>query len=235
MTSLRLFFPGLLPFRPFALSPFRLFALSPFCRNSVTYLMLPSDSIERVVELFASLPTIGKKTARRLAFYMLRQPSEQIDHFARALVEMRTNVRECSVCHTFTDTDMCGICSSQKRDVSLICVVEQPSDVMAIERTGDFRGRYHVLHGALSPLDGVGPEDIRLRELIARLGQEVQEVILALNPNVEGEVTTQYIAKMASPLGVSLTRIARGVPMGSDLEFADDATLARAFVGRVPV
>lgn len=197
--------------------------------------MLPSDSIERVVELFASLPTIGKKTARRLAFHVLRQPAENVEQFARALVDMRTHVRECTVCHTFTDTEICGICASLKRDPNVICVVEQPSDVMAIERTGDFRGLYHVLHGALSPLDGIGPEDIRMRELIARLGVDMQEVILALNPNVEGEVTTQYIAKMASPLGVRLTRIARGVPMGSDLEFADDATLARAFEGRVPV
>lgn len=197
--------------------------------------MLPSDSIERVVELFASLPTIGKKTARRLAFHILRQPREQVDLFARALVEMRTLVRECAVCHTFTDADVCSICASAKRLPTVICVVEQPSDVMAIERTGDFRGRYHVLHGALSPLDGIGPEDIRLRELIARLSPEVAEVILALNPNVEGEVTTQYIAKLTAPLGVKLTRIARGVPMGSDLEFADDATLARAFEGRVPV
>jgi len=139
------------------------------------------------------------------------------------------------VCHTFTDADVCGICSSEKRTASLICVVEQPSDVMAIERTGDYRGRYHVLHGALSPLDGIGPEDLRMKELIARLTSDVEEVILALNPNVEGEVTTQYIAKMASPLGVRITRIARGVPMGSDLEFADDATLARAFQGRTPL
>jgi recombination protein RecR len=191
--------------------------------------------IERVVELFASLPTIGKKTARRLAFHVLRQPAENVELFARALVEMRAQVRECSVCHTFTDVETCSICASPKRLPSVICVVEQPSDVMAIERTGDFRGRYHVLHGALSPLDGIGPEDIRLKELIARLSSEVTEVILALNPNVEGEVTTQYIAKLVSPLGIRLTRIARGVPMGSDLEFADDATLARAFEGRVPV
>lgn len=197
--------------------------------------MLPSDSIERVVELFASLPTIGKKTARRLAFHILRQPQGNVELFARALVEMRAQVRECSVCHTFTDVETCSICSSPKRLPSMICVVEQPSEVMAIERTGDFRGRYHVLHGALSPLDGIGPEDIRLKELIARLSSEVTEVILALNPNVEGEVTTQYIAKLVSPLGIRLTRIARGVPMGSDLEFADDATLARAFEGRVPV
>ncbi len=202
-------------------------------RNFVN--MLPSDSIERVVELFASLPTIGKKTARRLAFHVLRQPQENVELFARALVEMRTQVRECSECHTFTDVEICSICASPKRLSSVICVVEQPSDVMAIERTGDFRGRYHVLHGALSPLDGIGPEDIRLKELITRLSPEVTEVILALNPNVEGEVTTQYIAKVISPLSIKLTRIARGVPMGSDLEFADDATLARAFEGRVPV
>lgn len=204
-------------------------------RPVTSCIMLPSDSIERVVELFASLPTIGKKTARRLAFHVLRQPQENVELFARALVEMRSQVRECSVCHTFTDVETCSICASPKRLPTVICVVEQPSDVMAIERTGDFRGRYHVLHGALSPLDGIGPEDIRLKELIARLSSEVTEVILALNPNVEGEVTTQYIAKMIAPLGIKLTRIARGVPMGSDLEFADDATLARAFEGRVPV
>ena len=197
--------------------------------------MLPSESIERVVELFATLPTIGKKTARRLAFHVLRQSREEVQTFADALVHMREHVRECSVCHTFTDQEVCGICASPKRDASIICVVEQPSDVFAIERTGDFRGRYHVLHGALSPLDGVGPDDIRLKELIARLGGDVQEVILALNPNVEGEVTTQYIAKIVGPLQVRVTRIARGVPMGSDLEFADDATLARAFEGRVPL
>ena len=197
--------------------------------------MLPSESIERVVELFATLPTIGKKTARRLAFHVLRQSREEVQTFADALVHMRAHVRECSICHTFTDEEVCGICASPKRDSTMICVVEQPSDVFAIERTGDFRGRYHVLHGALSPLDGIGPDDIRLKELIARLGGDVQEVILALNPNVEGEVTTQYIAKVVAPLNVRVTRIARGVPMGSDLEFADEATLARAFEGRVPL
>lgn len=197
--------------------------------------MLPSETIERVVDMFATLPTIGKKTARRLAFHVLRQPMEQVEQFAHALTQMRLHVRECNVCNTFTDTEVCGICSSPKRDPAIICVVEQPSDVMAIERTGDFRGLYHVLHGTLSPLDGIGPADIRLRELLARLNTSVIEVILALNPNVEGEVTTQYIAKMASLLDVRLTRLARGIPMGSDLEFADDATLARAFEGRVPL
>lgn len=197
--------------------------------------MVPSNSIEQVVEYFAGLPTIGKKTARRLAFHLLRQPEETVQGFANALVHMRTHVRECSVCHTFTDAEMCGICASEKRDRTVICVVEEPSDVFAVERTNEYRGLYHVLHGALNPLDGVGPTDIRLRELMARLNTEVREVILALNPNVEGEVTTQYIAKMASPLGIRITRIARGVPVGADLEFADDATLARAFEGRTDV
>lgn len=197
--------------------------------------MVPSNSIEQVVEYFSGLPTIGKKTARRLAFHLLRQPEETVQAFANALTHMRTHVRECSVCHTFTDAEMCGICASQKRDRTVICVVEEPSDVFAVERTNEYRGLYHVLHGALNPLDGIGPTDIRLRELIARLGADVHEVILALNPNVEGEVTTQYIAKMASPLGIRITRIARGIPVGADLEFADDATLARAFEGRTEV
>ena len=193
------------------------------------------DSIETVVELFSTLPTIGRKTARRLAFHLLRQPKEDVDRFASAMTSMRASVRECETCHTFTDSAACHICASAKRDRTTICVVEQPTDVMAVERTGDFRGLYHVLHGALNPLDGVGPDDIRLRELMARLDTSVSELILALNPTVEGEVTTQYISRMASPLGISVTRIARGVPVGADLEFADDATLARALEGRIPV
>lgn len=193
------------------------------------------DSIEQVVELFSTLPTIGKKTARRLAFHLLRQPEEEIARFANAMTTMRAGVRECDMCHTFTDRERCGLCSNPKRLTTTICVVEQPTDVMAIDRTGDYRGLFHVLHGALNPLDGIGPDDIRLKELMARLGSGVDEVILALNPTVEGEVTTQYIAKMASPLGITVTRIARGVPIGADLEFADDATLARAIEGRIPV
>ena len=193
------------------------------------------DSIEQVVEIFSTLPTIGKKTARRLAFHLLRQPEEDIARFANAMTTMRSSVQECDTCHTFTDQPRCNICSNPKRQGAVICVVEQPTDVMAIERTGDFRGLYHVLHGALNPLDGIGPDDIRLKELMARLGDGVDELILALNPTVEGEVTTQYIAKMASPLEISVTRIARGVPVGADLEFTDDATLARAIEGRIPV
>ncbi len=193
------------------------------------------DALDRVVEHFSSLPTIGKKTARRLAFHLLRQSQESVDEFANALVHMRASVRECDTCHTFTDLPTCSICSSERRDRSVICVVEQPSDVLAIERTGDFRGLYHVLHGTLNPLDGIGPDDIRLRELMQRLGGGLGEIILALNPTVEGEVTTQYIAKITAPFGLRLTRIARGVPVGADLEFADDATLSKAIEGRVPV
>lgn len=197
--------------------------------------MSSSESIEQVVEQFASLPTIGRKTARRLAFHLLRMPAEQVELFAKTMITMRNNVRECNVCHTFTDQETCGICSNPKRLHTMICVVEQPTDVMAIERTGDYRGLYHVLHGALNPLEGIGPADIRVRELIARFSADTEEIILALNASVEGEVTTQYIAKMASPIGIKITRIARGIPVGSDLEFADEATLARAFEGRVPL
>ncbi|MFZ9870177.1 MAG: recombination mediator RecR [Candidatus Kapaibacteriota bacterium] len=193
------------------------------------------DAIDTVVELFATLPTIGKKTARRLAFHVLKQSSEEVERFASALVAMRNSVQECTVCCTFTDQEVCHVCSSEKRDRSIICVVEQPTDVLAIERTGDYRGLYHVLHGALNPLDGIGPDEIRIAQLMQRLAPEVQEVILALNPTVEGEVTTQYLSRMTSPLNIRCTRIARGVPIGADLEFADDATLARALEGRIPV
>lgn len=193
------------------------------------------DALDRVVEQFSSLPTIGKKTARRLAFHLLRQPQVVVDEFAASLVHMRLSVRQCATCCTFTDQEVCAICASAKRDRTVICVVEQPSDVMAIERTGEFRGLYHVLHGAINPLDGIGPDDIRLRELIRRLGGGLGELILALNPTVEGEVTTQYIAKLASPFQLTLTRIARGIPVGADLEFADDATLSRAIESRVPL
>jgi recombination protein RecR len=189
------------------------------------------DAIDHVVELLATLPTIGRKTARRLAFHLVRQPSDVVQRFADALVYMRKNVRECTECCTFTDREMCHICASDKRDRTTICVVENPSDVLAVERTNEYRGLYHVLHGTLNPLDNVGPDDIRLRELMRRL-HGVEELILALNPNVEGEVTSHYIARQVSPLEITVSRIARGLPMGSDLEFADDATLARALEGR---
>lgn len=192
-----------------------------------------SESIETVVELFSSLPSIGRKTAQRLTYYLLKQPSETVDKFSSALQTMKKNVRFCSTCFNFTEINPCPICSSPKRNKKIICVVEEPSDVLAIEKTNDFSGKYHVLHGAMNPLEGIGPNDLKIRELVVRISDEVEEVILALDPNVEGEVTTQYISKLLKPLGVKVTRIARGVPIGSDLEFADEATLSRAIEGRI--
>ncbi|MES2766137.1 MAG: recombination mediator RecR [Bacteroidota bacterium] len=194
-----------------------------------------SDSIETVVELFASLPTIGRKTAQRLTFHLLRQNPEFVDKFSESLRALKRNVQYCSSCFNFTEVDPCPICASKKRNHAIMCVVEEPNDVLAIEKTGEFTGMYHVLHGALNPLEGVTPEDLKIKELISRLGGEVEEVILALNPNVEGEVTTQYLAKMIKPLDIKVTRIARGIPIGSDLEFADEATLTRAMEGRIVV
>ncbi len=192
-----------------------------------------SESIETVVELFTSLPSIGRKTAQRLTFYLLRQPRETVDKFSSALQDLKNNVRFCSHCFNFTEQDPCIICTSTKRDKSIICVVEDPNDVLAIEKTGEYKGLYHVLHGALNPLDGIGPNDLKIKELITRLHTDVHEIILALNPNVEGEVTTQYLAKITAQLDIKTTRIARGIPIGSDLEFADEATLSRALEGRI--
>lgn len=194
-----------------------------------------SESIEAVVEMFTSLPSIGRKTAQRLTFYLLRQPRETVDRFSAALQDLKNNVRFCSVCYNFTEHDPCGICTSKKRDATIICVVEDPNDVLAIEKTSEYRGLYHVLHGALNPLDGVGPNELKIKELLSRMNNNINEVILALNPNVEGEVTTQYLAKLLGQLSIKTTRIARGVPIGSDLEFADEATLSRALEGRIPV
>jgi recombination protein RecR len=195
-----------------------------------------SESVERLVERFAQLPGIGRKTAHRLALYVLKMSREDVDALARALQNVKERVKYCSVCSNITDVDPCPICSNAKRDRSMICVVEEPNDVLAIERTNDFKGLYHVLGGALSPLDGIGPDDLRIKELLQRTGDAgVEEIILALNPNVEGEATTLYLSRLLKPLGVKITRIARGLPVGSDLEYADEATLSRALEGRVAV
>ncbi len=192
-----------------------------------------SPAIERAIEALSSLPTIGRKSAQRLVFHLLRQPSEQVQHLADALVALKESVRYCSMCFTFTEQDPCAICTSPNRDRELLCVVEQPSDVFAIERTGEYRGLYHVLHGSLDPLRGVGVEQLKIEPLIERVRSGgIAEVIFALNPTVEGEVTTHYLTKALQPFGVRLTRIARGVPVGMDLEFADEATLSRALAGR---
>jgi recombination protein RecR len=188
--------------------------------------------IARLVQQLAKLPGIGEKTAARLAFHILRGSAEDAAALSAAIVEVKQKIRFCSVCCDLTDRDPCALCSDARRDASLVCVVAQPQDVVAIERAGGFRGRYHVLHGTLSPLDGIGPEDLRVAELVRRCADTVTEVILATSPSVEGEATAVYIAKLVRPLGVRTTRIATGVPIGGELEYADQVTLARAIDGR---
>ncbi len=218
---------------------------------------ITSESVEALVEQFSKLPTVGRKTAQRLAAYVLKMPREEVVELARALVAVKDRVKQCSVCFNVTDTDPCPICVSPKRTRSVVCVVEEPNDVLALERTNEYRGLYHVLGGVISPLDGIGPEDLKVRELVARIAapkkqapenadgvaedaatyehEPVQEVILAMNPNVEGDTTAYYISQLLEPLGVRVTRIARGLPIGGDLEYADEATLTRALEGRSQV
>ena len=238
-----------------------------------------SEAVETLIEQFAQLPSVGRKTARRLAAYVLKMPRENVEALADALLNVKDQVRRCSVCYNMADQDPCAICRSSKRDHAVICVVEESSDVQAIESTGEFRGVYHVLGGAISPLDGVGPDDLHIRELARRIDpsfgqageaggdgavqetapgyapatkhepveaaspadapdgtsferEAIQEVILAVNPNVEGDTTAYYLSQLLEPLGVNVTRIARGLPIGGDLEYADEATLARALEGR---
>ena len=195
-------------------------------------MLYTSESVERLVGHLSQLPGIGRKTAQRLALHILRLPKADAESLAEAITDVKEKVRYCSVCCNITEADPCVICASPKRDRSMICVVEEPSDVLALEKTNEYKGLYHVLGGSLSPLDGVGPEDLKIRELLARVSDGIQEVILAMNPNVEGEATTLYLTKLLKPLGVKVSRIARGLPIGGDLEFADEATLARALEDR---
>jgi recombination protein RecR len=195
--------------------------------------MSVADPIARLVKELARLPGIGEKTAQRLAFHVLDAGPEYAEALAGALVAAVRDVRLCSSCQTLTDRDPCGICADPRRDPRLLCVVEGVPDLVAVERTHEFRGRYHVLHGALSPLDGVGPSDLKIRELLVRLEREpADEVVIATNPDVEGEATALYLARLLKPLGVRVSRIAQGIPMGGDLEYADQVTLARALSGR---
>lgn len=191
-----------------------------------------SESIQKAIEAFASLPSIGRKTAQRLVFHILRQPDEYSEQFADSIIHLKQNVKFCSVCFNYTESDPCHICSSFKRDKSTICVVEEPNDVIAIEKTNEYFGSYHVLHGVLNPLEGINPEDLKIRELIARVN-DASEIILAINPSVEGEVTTQYLSKILKPFEVKVTRLASGIPLGSALEFSDEATLSRALESRI--
>ncbi len=198
-----------------------------------------SDALDLLVDEFAKLPSIGRKTAQRLAMHIIKQPSEEIERFSRALIETKERIRFCKVCMNITEFEECKICTSEKRVKNIICVVEEPQDVFAIEKTNEFKGVYHVLHGRISPLDGIGPNEIRLRELITRLdesaGNKIDELILALNPTVEGETTILYISKLVRPLGIKISRIARGIPIGADIELTDEITLAKAMEGRVDV
>ena len=194
-----------------------------------------SPALESLITAFSRLPGIGRKTAQRMALFTLRQPRNEVEELITALQNVLDRVRSCSTCFNITETDPCAICSSTRRNHGLVCVVEEPNDVFAIERTNDYKGVYHVLGGTLAPLDGIGPEDLRVRELIERVKKGTDEVILALNPTVEGEATTHYLSQLLTPLGIKVTRIARGIPVGADLEFADDATLVRALEGRIPV
>ena len=195
--------------------------------------MAVADPIARLVRELAQLPGIGEKTAQRLAFHILDAGAPYAEALAAAVVSVVRDVRCCSVCQTLTDRDPCSICADEKREQGILCVVEGVPDLLAIERTREFRGRYHVLHGALSPLDGVGPSDLKVKELLLRLERErAEEVVIATNPDVEGEATALYLAKLLKPLGVRVSRIAQGVPMGGSLEYADQVTLARALAGR---
>lgn len=190
-------------------------------------------SFARLVLELAKLPGVGQKTAARLAFHILRQPVGEAEALAEAIRDLKAKIRFCSVCFHITESDPCPLCTDQGRDDQQLCVVEEPQDLIAIERSRSFRGRYHVLHGALSPLDGVGPDDLRIAELLARLeGGSVQEVLVATNFTVEGEATALYLARAIRPLGIRVTRLAHGIPMGSDLEYVDDATVNRAVEGR---
>lgn len=192
-----------------------------------------SPSIEKLIESFEKLPSIGHKTAQRLAFYMLDLSNEEAQEFTNSIINAKKNLHFCSKCFNISDTDPCNICSNPKRDQSVICVVEDVRDVIAMERTHEFNGVYHVLHGSISPMNGIGPDDIKIKELLTRvMNGETKEVILATNPRVEGEATSMYISKLLKPLGVKTTRIASGIPVGGDLEYTDEITLTKALEGR---
>ncbi len=190
-------------------------------------------SLENLIDKFASLPGIGKKSAQRLAFYLLAQSDEEAKAFADAISEAKSSVHCCKVCQNLTDGEICSICRSDRREKGTICVVSEPRDVVSIERGREYNGTYHVLHGALSPMNHVGPDDIRIKELLVRVAEnDVKEVIMATNPDTEGEATAIYISRLLKPFQVNVTRLAYGIPVGSNLEFADDATLNRAIEGR---
>jgi len=193
-------------------------------------------SLENLIDRFASLPGVGRKSAQRLAFHVLSMPEGEAEGFANAILEAKKSVKCCSVCQNLTEGDICSVCASDRRDRSIVCVVSEPRDVLSIERSREYNGVYHVLHGVLSPMSHVGPDDIRIKELVSRVGapgSEISEIIMATNPDTEGDATAMYIARLLKPFEIKVTRLAYGIPVGSNLEFADDATLLRAIEGRI--
>ena len=192
--------------------------------------------LQNLIEEFEKLPGIGNKTAQRLAYHILNQPPEKAEKFAEALLSAKKNICYCSVCQNLSDSEVCSICSNPMRDGSVICVTENPRDVLQMEKTNEFKGLYHVLHGAISPMDNIGPDELKIKELMSRISKgEVKEVIMATNPNLEGETTAMYISKLIKPFGIKVTRIAHGVPVGGELEFADEVTLSKALQWRVEI
>lgn len=189
--------------------------------------------LENLIEHFEGLPGIGRKTAQRLAFFVLNLPKDRADSFSKAITEAHDKIKYCKICKNITDQDICKICSDKKKNSSIICVVEKPKDVVALERMGDFNMTYHVLHGAISPLNGIGPDEIHIKELLERIkNNDIKEVIMATNPTVEGEATAMYISKLIKPFSIKVTRLAYGIPVGGDLEYTDEITLSRAILGR---
>jgi recombination protein RecR len=195
-----------------------------------------AEPIARLIDELRRLPGIGQKTAQRLAYSLLRRPREDAERLSRAIIDVKDKIRYCSRCNNFSDQDPCNYCTSPNRTQDIICVVEEPSDILPIEKTREYHGQYHVLHGVLSPINGIGPEDLKLKNLLSRLQDgNVKEIIVATNPNVEGEATAIYLAKLLKPIGVQVSRIALGLPVGSDLEFADEVTMSKALEGRHPI
>jgi recombination protein RecR len=196
-------------------------------------MLYTSESLETLIEELTKFPGIGRKTAQRLALYILKQPKEEVEKLVQAIINVKEKIKYCSICYNITETDPCPICSSPKRDKTTICVVEEPMDVLAIEKTNEYNGLYHVIGGVLNPLEGIGPDDLKIKELIHRVSTGgIKEVIIALNPSVEGETTSIYIANLIKPFGIKVTRIARGLPIGTALEYADIATIVRAIENR---
>ena len=209
---------------------------APIVRLEDSRMQPVAEPVARLIEQFARLPGIGPKTAQRLTFYLLRSPKEESQSLAEAIVQMRERVGFCSTCFNMSESPTCAVCSDPTRDHSIICVVEEPLDVLALERTREYRGSYHVLHGAISPIDGIGPDQLRISELLGRVRRGgIAEIIIATNPNTEGDVTAAYLARVLASAGPKVTRLARGLPAGGDLEYADELTLARALEGRRPI